>query len=471
MIESEAAQSSGDSALTPPKGDESQSSWQSALAVATITSVLFLLGYGGTSYLTSLRSDVGTWYYEWEKWIPFVPIMIVPYMSIDLFFVAAPFFCSTRQELRVLGKRLSAVVIVASICFLIYPLELAVQRPEASGLFGQIYNWFTSLDRPYNLCPSMHIALRTVLAAHYGKHSRGLVRVIMNGWFFLIGCSTLLLYQHHFIDVVGGFVLAVAVMYVFDGLSWRSRSESETGTIAWKLAAMYALIAGMMVVPLFWSPPLGWLTLWPAISCALTALGYLGLGPSVYRRRHGMISWPARLVMGPVLAGQWLSWKYYARQSRTMDHVIDQVWIGRRLNEKEAVEATQRNVGAVVDVCVAMNEAPTLRNAITTGQEVARLELPILDLTAPTKDQLQEAIAFIEANRDHGVLVHCKAGYSRSAAIVAAWLVATGRCPTAESAFDMLRAVRPRIVIRPEIQNLSFDDLSTHHPRSLAESR
>ena len=409
--------------------------------------MLFLLGYGGTSYLTSLREDVGTWYYQWERHIPFVPMMIIPYMSIDLFFVAAPFFCATHKELKVLASRLSAVVVIASGCFLIYPLELAVERPQATGWFGQIYNWFTSLDRPYNLCPSMHIALRTVLAAHYGRHSKGWLRATMNLWFFLIGCSTLLLYQHHFIDVVGGFILAVSVMYVFDGLSWSVEQTTNP-----KLATIYGLVATMFVLPVFWIPTLGWLTMWPALACGVTAIGYLGPGAAIYRRHDGLISWPARWLLGPVLAGQWLSWKYYSRQSRAMDHVADGVWIGRHLQSHEADEFTSQTIGAVVDVCVAFNEPASLRH-------VKRLELPILDLTAPTSNQLQQAIEFIEANRHRGVLVHCKAGYSRSAAIVAGWLVATKRCRSSEQAFDRLSKVRPQIVVRPEIRRLLFENL------------
>ena len=41
--------------------------------------------------------DVGTWVFAWERLIPFVPLMIVPYMSIDLFFVAAPFLCTDAR--------------------------------------------------------------------------------------------------------------------------------------------------------------------------------------------------------------------------------------------------------------------------------------------------------------------------------------------------------------------------------------
>ena len=63
------------------------------------------------------RGDVGTWYYAWERFIPFVPLMIVPYMSIDLFFVAAPFVCSTPDELRILARRIAFAILVAGVFF------------------------------------------------------------------------------------------------------------------------------------------------------------------------------------------------------------------------------------------------------------------------------------------------------------------------------------------------------------------
>ena len=70
-------------------------------------SLLFLVVYSGTNWLTSLRTDVGTWYYEWERYIPFVPLMVIPYMSIDLFFVAAPFLCRDDRELAVFSRRIA----------------------------------------------------------------------------------------------------------------------------------------------------------------------------------------------------------------------------------------------------------------------------------------------------------------------------------------------------------------------------
>src|SRR6185503_19945901 len=65
-----------------------------AAAASLSLSVLFVAVYGATAWLTSLRDDVGTWSFEWERRLPLVPWLIVPYMSLELFFVAAPFLCA-----------------------------------------------------------------------------------------------------------------------------------------------------------------------------------------------------------------------------------------------------------------------------------------------------------------------------------------------------------------------------------------
>ncbi len=63
--------------------------------------------------------------------------MIVPYMSIDLFFVAAPFLCRSERELATFSKRIVAAIVIAGICFLLFPLRFAFGRPPASGWLGR----------------------------------------------------------------------------------------------------------------------------------------------------------------------------------------------------------------------------------------------------------------------------------------------------------------------------------------------
>ena len=57
------------------------------LGLSLLLDVLFLVVYGGSSWLNGLRSGHYSLYLSWELAIPLVPIMIFPYLSIGLFFL------------------------------------------------------------------------------------------------------------------------------------------------------------------------------------------------------------------------------------------------------------------------------------------------------------------------------------------------------------------------------------------------
>ena len=75
--------------------------WKAASLAAAGTSLLFIVCYSATNALAASTAaagdELGTFYWEWERHIPLVPWMIIPYMSIDAFFVAAPFVCTDAQ--------------------------------------------------------------------------------------------------------------------------------------------------------------------------------------------------------------------------------------------------------------------------------------------------------------------------------------------------------------------------------------
>ncbi len=186
-----------------------------ALVFSAGLSILFLIVYGGCNWITSRRADVGTIFFEWERGIPFVPFFILPYMSIDLFFIAAPFLCRRDRELSSLAKRITAAIIVAGICFLLLPLRFAFGRPQTDGWLGAVFDWFRGMDAPHNLLPSLHAALTLILVDVYFRHTRGLVRIATMTWFVLMALSPVLTFQHHVIDIVGGFVLAAFCFWLF----------------------------------------------------------------------------------------------------------------------------------------------------------------------------------------------------------------------------------------------------------------
>ena len=199
-----------------------------SLAVSIALSALFILVYGGCNWITAHRSNFGSIEFAWERHIPFVPLMIPPYMSLDLFFVAAPFLCRSERELSLLARRITVAILVAGICFLLFPLRFAFPRPSTSGWTGGVFDWFRTLDAPFNQFPSLHIALCSIVAVPYIRHTRGALRVAVVTWFLLIAASAVLTYQHHMLDVLGGGALAAYCIY---GISARA-DESDSAKSA-----------------------------------------------------------------------------------------------------------------------------------------------------------------------------------------------------------------------------------------------
>jgi 1-acyl-sn-glycerol-3-phosphate acyltransferase/protein-tyrosine phosphatase/membrane-associated phospholipid phosphatase len=402
--------------------------------------LLFLGVYGGCNWLTAQRADVGVWFFEWERRIPFWPILIVPYLSIDAFFLAAPFLCRDRQELRAFTARIATAIVIAGLCFLAFPLRFAFERPAVDGWVGALLNGFTALDRPFNLFPSLHVTLAVILANTYARHTRGFLRTAVLGWFVLIAVSTIFTYQHHVVDVAGGLLLATLVCFVIheDGASPVRLSHNVRVGFYYGVGSGTAAVLSALAWP--WTAPL----LWPAISLAIVGAGYLWLGPRVFWKTAGRIPLFARMLLWPCLAGQQLSLRYYRRQCRPYDVVAPRVWIGRQLDAHEAAAAVSRGVTAVLDLTAEFDAPPAFTR--TTYKN-----LPTLDLTAPSSDALAEAVQFVTHESQRGVVyVQCKVGYSRSATVVAAWLLASRQASHTGDALATIRCVRPQAVIRPE---------------------
>jgi hypothetical protein len=295
------------------------------------------------------------------------------------------------------------------------------------------------LDRPFNQLPSLHITICMILAQLYLARVKRIFRAMLCIWFALIAISTVLTYQHHVIDVVGGAALAVLCFHL-----WQDTPLRLPVTCNRRVGLYYAvgvvLLAGAGII----TRPLGYLLLWPATSLGLVAAAYFGLGPGIFRKRLGRLPLTTWLLLWPVLLGQRLSLAWYARQCRPWDVLTDGLWIGRKLADAEAAQAVAQGVTAVLDLT---GESSETRPFLA----VVYRQLPVLDLTAPTPSQLNEAVDFICTESARGVVyVHCKVGYSRTAAVAGAYLLASGAVKTVEEVAAKLRAARPGIIIRPE---------------------
>src|ERR1700736_4211524 len=275
--------------------------WQAAVVSAGL-SILFVAVYGGCNWITSRRVHVSSFYFKWEHMFPFVPLMIPAYMSLDLFFIGAPFLCRTNEELRVYSKRIAAAILIAGSCFLLFPLRFAFPRPGASGV------------------------------------------------------SPILTYQHHLIDILAGFVLAAYCFYCFP-----NRLVRRQVTNNYRVGLYYAAGAVMLVIVTLVFHTWTMLLWWPAIALTIVSSSYFGGGPGVYRKIDGRLPWSARLVLAPCLVGQYLSLVYYRRKCRPWDAVTEKIWIGGRLTRAQANEALRSGVTAVLDLTAEFSEPRVLR--------------------------------------------------------------------------------------------------------------
>lgn len=435
--------------------------WKAARTSISL-SLLFLIVYGATNRLTGLRPGVGSFYFEWERQIPFVPLIFIPYVSIDLLFVISPFLCRTDRQRRTLANRLAAATIIGGLCFLVFPLRFAFERPPVAGPLGWFFDAFRQMDQPFNQCPSLHVALAAILAAEYLRRFKGWFGVGFALWFFLIVLSAVLTWQHHLIDVGGGFILAAVCFYTFQDQPLR-----QPFTPSRRIAAYYLVAAVAVTAAAFTLRPWSLFLLWPAASLLLTGGAYFWLGPGVYRKHNGRIPPLAWLFLWPILLGQRLSLAHYSRRGEPWNALTPNILIGRRLSDDEARRAVNVGVTATLDLTGEFTESPVL---LATRY----LNIPVLDLTAPTPDQLDRAVAFIREQTVRGtVYIHCKLGYSRTAAIAGAYLLATGRVANADQALALLRAARPDIIIRPEAEHsirasCAGTSAIAHHPKQVA---
>jgi membrane-associated phospholipid phosphatase len=414
--------------------------WGRALAWLLFLGPFFFVSYGFATWVTSQRTDVGVIVFDWERHIPFLPWTIVPYWLIDGLYGLSLFLCATRVQLDTHAKRLLTAQVVAVACFLLFPLRFSFERPPVEGLFGTLFDLLGQFDKPFNQAPSLHIALMALLWVVYLRALPKAWHGLVHGTFALIGVSVLTTWQHHFIDVPTGLALGGLCLWLWpdDGPPPLAGARLTSDPSRRRLAGYYALGSVACVLLASLGGAALWLC-WPAGALALVAAAYLALGPAAFQKRSdGTLSPAAFGLLAPYLLGAWLNARAWTRNLPPAVEIVPGLLLGRLPG---GVDLDRLGVAAIVDVSA---ELPCPRAGL------AYFNVPMLDLVAPSPDQLDAALHAIRAAQVQGpVLVCCALGFSRSALAVAAWLLAEGRAPGPEVAEAMIRRAKPAIVLGP----------------------
>ena len=400
----------------PPEGRTTN--WAEAFLLSVALSLLFVFVYGRCNALASHRQNVNTWFFVWELRIPFVPTLILPYMSIDLFFVASFFLCADKIELRTHSRRIAVAILVAGAAFVMFPLTTGYSRPEVSGWTRHLFEFLWAFDKPHNLVPSLHIALASLLWPVYAQHTRGAARWLVHIWFVLMVASPLFTWQHHVLDIATGALLGQVCLFAFPEARERAlvRSESANFRVARYYAAGSAVFA-FLAIALGASLNLWfWLLLWPAVSLALIATAYARASSSIFRKTNGRLPISTRVVLAPYLLGAILSRLIYRLNRAPWIETAPGVYCGRLLTKREALAMRSMGITGVLDMTAEHSETREF-------QKLDYLNIPVLDLTQPSREQLDAATAFITKHaRLGGVYVHCALGVSRSIGAVVAYI-------------------------------------------------
>lgn len=174
-------------------------------------SIVFFTVYPLCNWLTANRDVALQLYFRQELGIPLVPEFIWIYLSLYLLFLTPPFFLEPRH-MNMLGRQLIAATFFCGMVFLLLPAQLGFERTVPSDpLYSAIFAKIFELDLPHNLVPSLHVAFSAlILMTLYRYVQTPIAKSIFAIWLVLICSSTVLVHQHHVIDVITGLFVAIA---------------------------------------------------------------------------------------------------------------------------------------------------------------------------------------------------------------------------------------------------------------------
>lgn len=198
--------------LTPLIGRLATFTWWGSLV-----GIAFFAVYPTTNWLASLRNEHYSLFVAGELSMPFVPEFVWFYLSMYGLFLQPPFLLNP-EELRRLAKELILSTGIAGLVFVAFPTRLGFARtlPE-DELYHAIFEGLFAIDHPFNLVPSLHVVYTTAISLAVVFHIHSGPRVLLCCWWGAIVSSTVLVHQHHLLDVVTGVALAVLMHNFMEG--------------------------------------------------------------------------------------------------------------------------------------------------------------------------------------------------------------------------------------------------------------
>jgi hypothetical protein len=182
-----------------------------ATGLTILVGLWFGLVFVGADWLTAHHAARVRIHLDAELRVPLVPSFLVAYMSIYLLFLAVPFVLRSRREATSLALAQFVAILAAGFGFLLIPGRLAYAPPGDLGRWEPLFHLADRMNLDYDLVPSLHVAMSIVCIEAFARRAGSTGKVALRSWGLVIAASTLLTHQHHLLDVVTGYGLAMAV--------------------------------------------------------------------------------------------------------------------------------------------------------------------------------------------------------------------------------------------------------------------
>lgn len=186
---------------------------------------------------------------------------------------------------------------------------------------------------------------------------------------------------------------------------------------------------------------------WFACSFLLVSLAYGFNMPYIFRKKvSGRMPFYIKWLFIPFLACV----RFYNYCARTRDTVppiqrIDHnLYLARRLLPSDIPALKEQGIDAVLDVTA---EFSSLNLSLFHGefeQEIRYLNIPVLDHSVPSKNQLLQALHWLDRchKNNETVIVHCALGRGRSVFVVAAYLLCKSPGKSINDIMQKIQSIR-----------------------------
>lgn len=427
--------------------DERRPTLKQQITAFIICATVFMTVYNFAAWYTSTAEKVPSFVFDFEKYIPFLPWSIIPYMTSGIFFCFVFFMGKNDEQLKILTRRMLFITVTAGLCFIVFPLQFSLVKPIANNfVLGYSFKFLKIFDSSFNQAPSLHIAYAFVFWTVFRNFRK--TRLLIMLWLILLGISTLTVYQHHFIDILTAAVLAHFSFVIFpyrkDNFLYRN----------FQVANMYFLLAWIQISAALlldkYFDHLWLFLLWPALMSMIIGYHYQKNNVRFLKDKEGNISLLRKFFYTPYLMVYWIFWKFL-RKNKVPLEIAPRIYISSRPGSKDQHYFDSGSLILVYDLSAEIEENSSIKNH-TFYRSVPFLDIGTFD-DAETKKLIAEITEkYKTLPADGKILIHCTMGFTRSSVIGILIMKNILSLPIEEAA-EMMRSINKNAVIHPYVKD------------------